>query len=163
MFRKQAHKEADARILQVEMLKRINYGTARVRVTYSIQNSDGSASEAVIEAKVKMASLPQAGQVVRVSYEPEKPDRLEVLTPPGQEMGTITERTKELPYLDRRTPYAVEGETQHLRQQVQELRQVQERQQDPTLEKLKQLGELRDSGVLTEEEFEAQKARLLAQ
>ena len=31
------------------------------------------------------------------------------------------------------------------------------------LTQLKQLGELRDSGVLTEEEFEAQKARILGQ
>ena len=30
------------------------------------------------------------------------------------------------------------------------------------LDKLKQLGELRDSGVLTEAEFQAQKARILA-
>lgn len=33
---------------------------------------------------------------------------------------------------------------------------------DDTLAQLKQLGELRESGVLTEEEFEAQKARILA-
>jgi hypothetical protein len=33
---------------------------------------------------------------------------------------------------------------------------------DDTIEQLKQLGELRDSGVLTEEEFQAQKAKLLA-
>ena len=32
---------------------------------------------------------------------------------------------------------------------------------DDTLEQLKQLGELRDKGVLTEEEFAAQKAKLL--
>jgi hypothetical protein len=32
---------------------------------------------------------------------------------------------------------------------------------DP-IERLKELGELRDKGVLTEEEFEAQKAKLLA-
>ena len=30
------------------------------------------------------------------------------------------------------------------------------------LEQLRQLGELRDNGVLTEAEFEAQKARILA-
>jgi hypothetical protein len=35
-------------------------------------------------------------------------------------------------------------------------------QPDALLDKLEQLGELRDAGVLTEEEFEAQKARLLA-
>jgi hypothetical protein len=32
---------------------------------------------------------------------------------------------------------------------------------DDTIAKLKELGELRDSGVLTEEEFAAQKAKLL--
>jgi Short C-terminal domain len=34
--------------------------------------------------------------------------------------------------------------------------------QDDTLEKLKELGQLKDSGVLTEAEFEAQKAKILA-
>jgi Short C-terminal domain len=34
--------------------------------------------------------------------------------------------------------------------------------QDDTLEQLKQLGELKDSGVLTDAEFEAQKAKILA-
>jgi Short C-terminal domain len=157
MFRKHARKEADARISHVEMLERINYGTATVRVTYSIQPGDGSAFDVVQEAKVKMATLPQAGQEVRVSYDPEKPDRLEVLTPPGQETGAITERTKEIPYRDWRMPHATEGEVQHLRERVQQ------QQPDALLEKLRQLGELRDSGVLTEDEFEAQKARLLAQ
>ena len=33
--------------------------------------------------------------------------------------------------------------------------------EDDTLEQLKKLGELRDSGVLTDEEFEAQKKELL--
>jgi hypothetical protein len=109
MFRKQA-READARILHVEMLKRINYGTATVRVTYEVHPVSGSSFEVAREAKVKMATLPQAGQEVRVSYDPESPDRLEVLTPPGQETGTITERTKEITYADRRMPHATEGE-----------------------------------------------------
>ncbi len=34
---------------------------------------------------------------------------------------------------------------------------------DPIIEQLKQLAELRDQGILTNEEFEAQKARILAQ
>jgi hypothetical protein len=34
--------------------------------------------------------------------------------------------------------------------------------QDDKLEQLKQLGELRDSGVLTDAEFEAQKTKILA-
>lgn len=32
---------------------------------------------------------------------------------------------------------------------------------DPTLDRLRQLGELHDSGVLTDDEFAAQKSRLL--
>lgn len=34
--------------------------------------------------------------------------------------------------------------------------------QDDTLERLKELGELKNSGVLTDAEFEAQKAKILA-
>jgi hypothetical protein len=158
MFRKHAREEADASIMAVEMLKRINYGTATVRVTYSVQPSVGSAFEVVSEAKVKMATLPHAGLRVRVSYDPEKTDRLEVLTPPGEETGTVTERTKELPYADVRTPRATEGEVQQLRERVE----AQQQQPDALLDKLKQLGELRDSGVLSDDEFQAQKARLLA-
>ncbi len=152
---KKPRTEAEATIVHVEMLKRINYGTATVRVVYAVQPINESTFEATREAKVKMATLPQAGQQVTVSYDPQHPDRFEVLTPPGQEKGTITELTKELPYMDWRTPDASEGEVQHLREQIQQ-------QSDPLLEKLKQLGALRDSGVLSEEEFAAQKARLLA-
>jgi hypothetical protein len=156
MFRKQTRNEADARVSHVEMLKRIDYGTAKVRVTYSVQPTSGSAFEVVQEATVKMAALPQAGQQIRVSYDPEKQDRLEVLTPPGEETGAVTERTKEIPY-GTRMPHATEAEVQHLRERIQE------QQADPLLAKLKQLGELRAFGVLSEDEFEAQKARLLAQ
>ena len=155
LLHKQPRKEADATIVHVEMLKRINYGTATVRIAYAVRPINESPFEAVRETKVKMAALPHAGQQVRVSYDPRRPDRFEVLTPPGQETGTITERTKELPYMDWRMPHATEGEVQHVRERI-------EQQSDPLLEKLKQLGELRDSGVLTDEEFAAQKARLLA-
>jgi hypothetical protein len=149
--------EADAVVAHVEMLKRISYGTATVRITYSVQPADGPSFEAIREAKVKMATLPQAGQQIRISYDPDKHDRFDVLTPAGQETGTVTEPTKEIPLEgDRYAPYATEGEVQQVRDQLRE-------QSDPMLEQLKQLGELRDSGVLTEAEFEAQKAKRLAQ
>jgi hypothetical protein len=157
LLHRQPRKEADATISQVVMLKRINYGTATVRVTYDLHPIDGSSFELVREAKVKMATLPQAGQQVRISYDPDRHDRFDVLTPPGQETGTVVERTKEIAVPgDRHTPYATEGEVQHVREQIQQ-------QSDPTLEKLKQLGELRNSGVLTDAEFEAQKTRILGQ
>jgi hypothetical protein len=157
MFRKRERQEADACIVHVDMLKRINYGTASVRVTYSVEPSSGSAFEVVQEAKVKMAVLPQAGQRLKVRFDPEHPDRLEVLTPPGEETGEITERTKELPYDDWRMPYATESEVQHVRERVQA------QHSDAIIQQLQQLAELRDSGVLTEQEFQAQKARVLSQ
>jgi hypothetical protein len=103
-----------------------------------------------------MATLPQAGQQVRISYDADKHDRFDLLTPAGQETGTIVERTKEIELSsDRYAPYVTEGEMQQVRDRIQQ-------QSDPTLEKLKQLGELHTSGVLTDAEFEAQKARILA-
>jgi hypothetical protein len=157
LFHRQPRKEAAATISQAVMLKRISYGTATVRVTYSVHPIDEPSFEVVHEAKVKMATLPQAGQQVRISYDADRHDRFDVLTPPGEETGTVVERTKEIPLAgDRYMPYATEGEVQQVRDQIRH-------QPDPTLEKLKQLGELRDSGVLSDAEFEAQKARLLAQ
>jgi Short C-terminal domain len=150
-------KEATATVSHVVMLKRINYGTAMVRVTYSVQPLNGQSFETSREVKVKMATLPQAGQQVKISYDPEKHDRFDVLTPPGQETGTVTERTKEIQQPgDRYMPYATEGEVQQVRDQIQQ-------QPASILDQLKQLGELRDSGVLTNAEFEAQKAKLLGQ
>jgi hypothetical protein len=55
----------------------------------------------------------------------------------GQPVGTYTQAPQEEPP----PPQAASG--------------------DDTIAKLKELGELRDSGVLTEEEFAAQKAKLL--
>ncbi len=156
-FHRQPRKEAAATIVHVEMLKRINYGTAVVRVTYSVQPIDEPSFEAIREAKARMATLPQAGQQVRISYDPEKHDRFDLLTPPGEETGMVTERTKEIPLAaDHYMPSATEAEVQQLREQIHQ-------QSDPILDKLEQLGELRDAGVLTEAEFQAQKARLLAQ
>lgn len=157
MFRKRERQEADACIMHVDMLKRINYGTASVRVTYSVEPSGGSPFEVVQDAKVKMATLPQAGQRLRVRFDPEHLDRLEVLTAPGEETGEITERTKELRYADWRMPYASESEVQHVRERIQA------QQSDGIIQQLQRLAELRDSGVLTEQEFQAQKARVLSQ
>jgi hypothetical protein len=53
-----------------------------------------------------------------------------------------------------------EGEIQRVQDRVSELEQDQP-QPESTLDQLKQLGELRDTGVLTEAEFEAQKAKIL--
>jgi Short C-terminal domain len=100
-----------------------------------------------------MAQLPQAGQRVCLSYDPNKHARFEVLTPPGEETGTIAARTVELPYNDPQPGYKYE---------IASARESGRQQDDQTLEKLKQLGELRDSGVLTDAEFESQKAKVLA-
>ena len=54
-----------------------------------------------------------------------------------------------------------EAQYQEQQQQYQEPAPAAAPAADP-LEQLKQLGELKDSGVLTEAEFEAQKAKILA-
>jgi Short C-terminal domain len=157
--RYRARSEAEATISNVEMVKRVNYGTATVRITYVVSPLAGASFEVVREAKVKMATLPQAGHQVRVSYDPERPQRLEVLTAPGDETGVVTTPTIELPYFN--TGGVVNaGDIQQVKMQVRELA----REQPPSkLEQLKKLGELRDSGVLTESEFDAEKAKILAE
>jgi hypothetical protein len=91
--------EADATISQVTMTERNSYGAATVRICYLVQPPDASSFEAILETKVKMSQLPQAGQHVKVSYDPEKHDKFEVLTPPGEETGTATTATVEIPWV----------------------------------------------------------------
>jgi hypothetical protein len=67
LFRRGTRSEADAAVTHVEMLKRINYGSAKVRVTYEVEPPDEASFEAVLEANVKMETLPQSGHRVRVA------------------------------------------------------------------------------------------------
>jgi hypothetical protein len=91
--------EADATISQVTMTERNSYGTATVRICYVVQPPNAPSFEAIREAKVQMIQLPQAGQQVKVSYDPDKHDKLEVQTPPGEEGGTTTTPTVEIPWV----------------------------------------------------------------
>jgi hypothetical protein len=91
--------EAEATIAQVTMTERNSYGTATVRVSYVVYPREGTSFEASGVAKVKMSQLPQAGQQVKVSYDPENHDKLEVLTPAGEETGTATTPTVEIPWV----------------------------------------------------------------
>jgi hypothetical protein len=149
--------EADATVTQVTMLKRVNYGTALVRIVYAIQSAGAAGFEVTREVKVKMETLPQAGQQVRVSYDPDKPQKLEVLTPPGQETGTVTTPTVEIPYFNSAHP--IQAQITDLDARVHDLARA---QSGSKLDQLKQLGELHESGVLTDSEFEAEKAKILA-
>ncbi len=157
--RDRARTEAEATISNVEMIKRINYGTATVRITYVVSPLGGESFEVVREAKVKMATLPQAGHQVQVSYDPERPQRLEVLTAPGDETGAVTTPTVEIPYFTHGGSVNADDVLQ-VKMKVSELAREQPASK---LEQLKTLGELRDSGVLTESEFDAEKAKILAE
>lgn len=157
-FRHQEREEADATVTQVKMLKRVNYGTALVRVLYLVQPPAGPSFELSQETKVGMATLPQAGQQVRVSYDPDKRQKLEVLTPPGQETGIVTTPTVEIPYVN--TAHPVQQQITTLDARVRDLAR---NQQSSALDRLAQLGQLRESGVLTEEEFDREKAKILAE
>lgn len=102
LFRKTRGEEADATVAQVVMTERLSYGEAKVRVTYVVEPPGEPAFEAGREATVKMAFLPQAGQRVRVLYDPTKRELQAVVTPPGQEVAAPpgAEPTKEIPWND---------------------------------------------------------------
>ncbi len=85
MFRKRTTDDADATVAAVKMTERRSYGEAKVRVTYVVQPAGRPQFEAAREVTVKMKFLPQAGQQVRVRYDPENCQLIEILTPPGQE------------------------------------------------------------------------------
>lgn len=85
LFRKAGGKEADATVAEVTMTDRLSYGEAKVRVTYLVEPAGNPPFEAVREATVKMKFLPQAGQRVRVLFDPAKGELLRVITLPGQE------------------------------------------------------------------------------
>jgi hypothetical protein len=125
-FKRQPQAQADATVTNVKMTRRIDYGNAKVLVTYRVLPMNGDAFDVQVESKVKMATLPQAGQEVRVAYDPNRPERVEVLTPPGQEAGTVTEKTAELGWNDPHMPRATESEVQQLRQQIASLEQQQQ-------------------------------------
>jgi hypothetical protein len=102
LFRRTRGNEAEATVAQVNMTERLSYGEAKVRVTYLVAPLAEPAFQAVREARVHMKFLPQAGQRVRVLYDPDTSDLLQVVTPPGQEGATPpgSEPTKEIPWND---------------------------------------------------------------
>jgi hypothetical protein len=100
LFRKGRREEGEARVSQVEMVERTSYGEAKVRIVYSVQPSTDEPFEVIRETKVRMLHLPQAGQIVQVSFDPGDHDRFEVVTPPGEETGEVAAPTVEIPWAE---------------------------------------------------------------
>jgi hypothetical protein len=98
-FWKRHAAQAPATIVAVQMLERPQYGIGRFSVTYAVQPPDAAGFEATIETgDVNLEHVPQAGQQVAVRYEPGDAGRLEVVTPPGEETGTVTTPTELIPW-----------------------------------------------------------------
>jgi hypothetical protein len=102
LFRRRTTSEADATVAAVTMTERCSYGEAKVRVDYAVEPLNGSPFGAVREAKVKMKFLPQPGQRVRVRYDCDKQELMDILTPPGSEGAPPdgSARTVEIPWND---------------------------------------------------------------
>jgi hypothetical protein len=98
LSRKGHRTEAEATISQVEMLDRLSYGEATVRVSYIVRPISEPSFEVSRVDKVRMLHLPQAGRQVQVSYDPGDHDKFEVLTPPGEELGAVATPTVEIPW-----------------------------------------------------------------
>ena len=101
-FRKTRGEEAEATTVRVTMTERLSYGEAKVHVTYRVQPNAGPAFDASWVGTVKMKYLPQAGQRLRVLYDPATLELLRVVTAPGQETAAPpgSERTAEIPWND---------------------------------------------------------------
>ena len=102
LFRRATGEEAQATIARVTMTERRSYGEAKVRVAYLIEPVDGTAFEVSSERIVKMSVLPQPGQRVRVRYDADTRQLLEIVTKPGEEEPPPpgSEPTKEIPWND---------------------------------------------------------------
>jgi hypothetical protein len=96
--RKAGRKDADAVISSVEMLERLSYGEATVRIVYAVQALDEPRFDVTRESKVRMGQLPQAGQRVAVRFDPADHQKFEVVTALGAESGTPTTPTVVIPW-----------------------------------------------------------------
>jgi hypothetical protein len=124
----------------------------RVKMTFRVEPLDGSpAFDATKTATVSRVQIPRQGDRYPVWYDPQDPDKWAYATvadDQGREtmrqlFGEVAETFVGMGAPAAPAPTAGQAQTQD------------------TVEQLKQLADLRSQGLLTDDEFEAQKAKLL--
>lgn len=147
---------APARIDEVSTTGVImNNVAAGVKLSVTVRPRDGREFQAKLRTYVPVNDLPLAGEEILVAYDPSDPSRLTPVSAPGNAMGgakvLVAPGGEPLWQARRRLEEApaagADGRAAGL----------------TPVEQLERLAALRERGVLTAEEFDAQKQRLLAQ
>lgn len=135
-------RRAPGRVVSVEDTGVTVNDDPRVEVTVEVQPEGEPSFTASKTAVVSRVAIPRPGDPVAVWYDPADRSRVAFGLGPGAEEVARGE-----------TPATPAAKSKSARSGADE--------PDDPLERLRLLGELRESGVLTEEEFAAQKARIL--
>jgi hypothetical protein len=162
-------KEADATVSRVEELERFGMNQAKIRVSYSVQPRDDASFEVSRTTNALLNHLPRVGQRVKVRYDPSDRNRFEVVTATAAETAAALGATAPggvpfgaLASLAAVTRAAASGGAAPGIVGIGGAGLGAAPSRDP-LDRLKELTELRDAGALTPAEFEAQKAKILAE
>ena len=155
----------------------------RVRLKLRVQPEDGSEFEVETKKVVSRLTIPQPGMLLAVRYDPENPKNLvfDDADGDGREAGMPASDQVEAMVRQALAAKRITGARQDeaVRDALAQLERGNhsidlrhytrgDRGGEPAnetvdpLDRLKKLAELRDSGVLTESEFEVQKAKILA-
>jgi Short C-terminal domain len=143
--------EADATVSRVDELQRFGMNQAKIRVTYTVAPQDDVSFEVSRETSTLLTRMPHVGQKAKIRYDPRNHQRFELITPPVANTGELLAEM-----MRARTPTPAAASVAAATVQTAMPRR------DP-LDRLKELAQLRDSGALTTAEFEAQKAKILAE
>lgn len=176
-------KRATATVLEVEDTGVTVNDNPRVRLKLRVQSDDAPEFELETKKVVSRVAIPQAGMVAPIRYDPDDPKDFvwddgssaagRVVPVPADMEQTIRQALAMKgvtgPLADRAVEEAMAQltaghHTVDLRKYTQRggAAQPEAPDSDDPLDRLKKLGELRDAGVLTDSEFQAQKARILA-
>jgi putative oligomerization/nucleic acid binding protein len=165
---KKRSKQADATVSRIDELERFGFNQAKVKITYAVQPLDDASFEVSRTTNVLVSQMPHTGQRVKISYDPGNRDKFELVTAgPAASlamMGAGGTPISALASLAAVTQSAVAhgaaGPGVAGFPTVGPAATAGTR--DP-LDRLKELAELHSSGVLTDTEFETQKAKILAE
>jgi hypothetical protein len=152
-------KEADATVSRVDELQRFGMNQAKIRVTYTVAPSDEASFEVARETNTLLTQMPHPGQRVKIRYDPHDRDRFELV---GSSAASTGELLAQMMRAGTPTPAVASMAAATAPVTPGTVAPAVQSGRDP-LDRLKELAQLRDSGALTTAEFEAQKAKILAE
>lgn len=145
-------RECEATVSRVEELQRYGFNQAKIRITYAIQPLDDASFEVSRETNVLVSAMPHVGQRVKARYNASDHERFEIVT------QSVADSVAALQSIARGRVAAAPAAAS-----LGAVANVPAAVAHDPIDRLEELVKLRDQGALTPAEFEAQKARILAQ